>query len=56
LVADGIAESFFPVLVGHLYDEAAKSYAVGFLVLIAVALAGVLLVSFLPKTKDLAKA
>jgi len=56
LVADGIAESFFPVLVGHLYDEAAKSYAIGFSVLIAVALAGVLLVSFLPKTKDLAKA
>lgn len=53
LVADGIAESFFPVLVGHLYDEAAKSYALGFSVLIIVALAGVLLVSFLPKTKDL---
>ena len=54
LVADGIAESFFPVLVGHLYDEAAKSYALGFSVLIVVALAGVLLVSFLPKTKNLA--
>lgn len=53
LVADGIAESFFPVLVGHLYDEAAKSYALGFSVLIIVALAGVLLVSFLPKKKDL---
>lgn len=56
LVADGIAESFFPVLVGHLYDEAAKSYTVGFSVLIIVAMAGVLLISFLPKTKDLAKA
>jgi MFS family permease len=56
LVADGIAESFFPVLVGHLYDEAAKSYAIGFSVLIVVALAGVLLVSFLPKTKDVATA
>lgn len=55
LVADGIAESFFPVLVGYLYNDAAKSYAVGFSVLIVVALAGVLLVSFLPKTKDLAK-
>ncbi len=56
LVADGIAESFFPVLVGYLYNDAAKSYAIGFSVLIAVALAGVLLVSFLPKTNDLAKA
>ena len=55
LVADGIAESFFPVLVGYLYNDAAKSYAIGFSVLIVVALAGVLLVSFLPKTKELAK-
>ena len=56
LVADGIAESFFPVLVGHLYDEVAKSYFIGFSVLIVVAMAGVLLVSFLPKTKYLANA
>lgn len=55
LVVDGIAESFFPVLVGYLYNDAAKSYAIGFSVLITVALTGVLLVSFLPKTKDLAK-
>ena len=50
LVADGIAESFFPVLVGYLYNEEAKSYALGFSILIVVALLGVLIVSFLPKT------
>lgn len=51
LVADGIAESVFPVLVGYLYNEEAKSYALGFAILVALALAGVLLVSFLPKTQ-----
>lgn len=54
LVADGIAESFFPVIVGHLYNETTQSYATGFSLLVAVALAGVLLVSFLPKTKAVA--
>jgi hypothetical protein len=51
LVADGIAESAFPVLVGYLYNEEAKSYALGFAVLVAISLIGVLLVSFLPKTR-----
>jgi len=51
LVADGVAESVFPVLVGHLYNEAAKSYALGFTILVAVALTGVIFVSFLPKTR-----
>ncbi len=50
LVADGVAESFFPVLVGFLYNEEAKSYAMGFTVLVCVALLGVLIISFLPKT------
>ena len=50
LVADGVAESTFPMLVGALYHEAAKSYALGFSVLIGVALAGAVIVSFLPKT------
>ena len=50
LVADGVAESLFPMLLGVLYNEAAKSYALGFTVLICVALAGALIVSFLPKT------
>ena len=51
LVADGVAESTFPMLVGSLYNEAAKSYALGFTLLIAVALAGAAIVSFLPKTR-----
>lgn len=52
LVADGVAESMFPMLVGALHDSA-KTYTPGFLVLIGVALAGALIVSFLPKlTKD----
>ena len=50
LVADGVAESLFPVLVGALYNEAAKSYNLGFTVLICVALAGVVFISFLPKS------
>lgn len=49
LVADGVAESVFPVLVGLLYNEEAKSYSAGFGVLICVALVGVAIVSFLPK-------
>jgi MFS family permease len=50
LVADGLAESFFPVLVGYLYNDAAK-YSIGFGVLIFVALTGVVIISFLPKTQ-----
>jgi sugar phosphate permease len=48
LVADGIAESLFPMLVGALYDSA-KSYTPGFLALICVALTGAVIVSLLPK-------
>jgi MFS family permease len=51
LVADGIAEASFPMLVGGLYD-ASKSYTSGFLVLIGLAALGALIVSFLPKTKQ----
>ena len=50
LVADGVAESLFPMLVGALYNNAAKSYAIGFTLLICLALTGVLIISFLPKT------
>jgi len=50
LVADGMSESFFPMLVGALYNDVTKSYAFGFIVLIFLALAGVVVVSFLPKT------
>ena len=49
LVADGIAESLFPMLVGAMYDSA-KSYAPGFIVLICLALTGAIIVSFLPKS------
>jgi MFS family permease len=51
LVADGVAESTFPMLLGALYNEATKSYSLGFFVLICVALAGAVIVSFLPRTK-----
>lgn len=48
LVADGVAESMFPMLVGALHDST-KTYTPGFIVLICAALAGALIVSFLPK-------
>ena len=51
LVADGIAESVFPMLVGALYNEVSKSYATGFILLICVATLGAVIVSFLPKTR-----
>lgn len=50
LIADGVAESTFPMLVGALYNVSTKSYALGFTVLIALALAGAVIVSFLPKS------
>jgi MFS family permease len=49
LVADGVSEALFPLLAGALYNEAAKSYAISFSVLIGVALLGTLIISFLPK-------
>jgi MFS family permease len=51
LVADGIAEASFPMLVGAFYD-ASKSYTTGFIVLIVLATLGAVIVSFLPKTKQ----
>ncbi|MEX2594159.1 MAG: MFS transporter [Anditalea sp.] len=50
LVADGVAEALFPVLLGVLYNEATQSYALGFSVLIGVALLGAVFIAFLPKT------
>ena len=50
LVADGIAESLMPVIVGRLRDHA-SNYIPGFIALICVALAGALLISFLPRFK-----
>ena len=51
LVADGVAESLFPMLLGTLYDTAG-SYKTGFIVLIVVALAGSVIVSFLPNSRQ----
>jgi sugar phosphate permease len=48
LVADGVAEATFPMLLGSFYDRAGN-YHLGFIVLIGVALTGALIVSFLPK-------
>ena len=53
LVADGIAESLSPMMVGALYNEALKSYTTGFIVLIFIALTGALIVSFLPRQNAL---
>jgi MFS family permease len=51
LVADGLAESLSPMLVGRLYDDVSKSYATGFTMLICIALAGALIVSLLRKER-----
>jgi sugar phosphate permease len=48
LTADGVAEATFPMLVGYLRDTTG-SYRTGFLLLIAVALAGTLAIAFLPR-------
>lgn len=53
LVADGVAESLMPMLVGRMYDIAG-SYISGFIVLICVALTGAIIVSFLPSGKKVA--
>jgi MFS family permease len=50
LVADGIAEATSPWMVGALYNEVTKSYSIGFTVLIFIALAGAVLITFLPKS------
>jgi small neutral amino acid transporter SnatA (MarC family) len=49
LVADGVSESLFPILVGRLFDIT-NSYNPGFLILICVAFAGSIIISFLPKS------
>lgn len=48
LVADGVAESMFPMLLGRLHDIHGN-YALGFIILICVAAAGAIIVSFIPK-------
>jgi MFS family permease len=51
LVADGLAESAMPMLVGKLYDMGSNNYSIGFSLLIGIALTGVMVISFLPKKK-----
>jgi MFS-type transporter involved in bile tolerance (Atg22 family) len=51
LVSDGAIEAVSPVLVGHIRDIS-DSYALGFVLLICLAVAGAVIVSFLPKTGD----
>lgn len=54
LTADGVAEATFPMLVGYFRDVTG-SYRTGFVLLIAVALAGILAISFLPRRTVLAR-
>ena len=49
LVADGIAESLFPMMVGAIYDNAGNSYTLAFALLICIGLTGAFTISFLPK-------
>lgn len=51
LVADGLAESLFPMLVGKLYHVSSNNYTTGFTVLICIAFAGAVIVSLLKKNK-----
>lgn len=46
LVADGLAESLSPMLVGATFDKT-NSYTLGFTILICIAMAGVLIVSLI---------
>jgi MFS family permease len=48
LTADGIAEATAPMLVGYLYDLS-KSYKIGFMVLIVMAVLGAFAVALLPR-------
>jgi MFS family permease len=54
LVADGLAESLMPMLIGVMY-KSSNNYILGFSVLIAVAIAGVIIVSFLQKESTQSK-
>lgn len=50
LVADGMAESLAPMMVAILYHNFSNNYFTGFTVLIIIAIAGAVIISFLPKT------
>jgi MFS family permease len=50
LTADGVAEAVIPMLVGAVYERSnPKSYAMGFALLIGLAIVGAIAVSMLPK-------
>ena len=51
LVADGVAEALFPVLLGALYNDSV-GYTIGFSVLIGVALLGAVFIALLPKPQQ----
>lgn len=55
LVANGLAEAGAPYLVARMYDYFGKSYTAGFIVLICIALTGVIVVTFLPKSEMIMK-
>lgn len=50
LVADGISEASFPMIVGKIHDNTGN-YTLGFTLLICVAVIGAIIVSFLPDSK-----
>ena len=52
LVSDGVADAVSPVIVGYLYNDVSKSYTIGFIMLICIAIAGAIIVSFLPKASE----
>ncbi|HOF21906.1 MAG TPA: MFS transporter [Bacteroidales bacterium] len=52
LVADGIAEASMPMLVGVLRDNAGN-YTTALILLIAIALAGAVIISFLPEQRKI---
>jgi sugar phosphate permease len=55
LTADGVAEATMPMLVGNLRDRT-TSYAVGFTVLVSLALIGAVAVGLLPKRTNVGQA
>jgi MFS family permease len=53
LVSDGMVDAVSPVLVGFLYNDVSRSYAIGFIMLICFAVTGAIIISFLPKTSEI---
>jgi MFS family permease len=50
LTADGVAEATSPMLIGYLRDQS-TTYQTGFLLLIAIALAGTVAIAMLPRRR-----